>query len=78
MKRDAAPNSVGRVTTSVFMDTDGNRLPDTILYLFNSKSLTFSMLLDEYIQRGSEIIFDQDNASKSNGLSELGPVHPRI
>jgi hypothetical protein len=71
MKRDFTPNSYGRITTSVFMDTDGNRVPDTVLYLFNSKRLVLTMLLDEYIQRGSEVIFDDRVVAPTNGLLGL-------
>jgi hypothetical protein len=72
MKRDSPPNSSGGIRTSVFMDTDGNKIPDTVLYLNGTNILMFTMLLDEYIQRGSEVVFDDTKSGKSNGLSALG------
>jgi hypothetical protein len=67
MKRDTTRDS-GRITTSVFIDTDGNRIPDTVLYIHGTNRVMFSMLLNEYIQKDSEILFDDTKVEESGGL----------
>jgi hypothetical protein len=68
MKRDGAPNRAGGIMTSVFMDTNGDRIPDTVLYLHNTNKAMAMMLLNEYIQKNSEISFDNNGTVPTDGM----------
>jgi hypothetical protein len=72
MKRDGVPNSSGGIMTSVFMDTNVDRIPDTVLYLHNTNKAMVMMLLNEYIQRGSEVLFDDDKIKVEDGMFSIG------
>jgi hypothetical protein len=71
MKRDSAPRSSGSITTSVFIDTDGNKIPDTVLYIHNPNKVVNMMLLNEYIQKNSTVLFDDRATAPANGLSGM-------
>jgi hypothetical protein len=69
MKRDRL---VGKLeSTTVFLDTNNDKVPDTSFVYPKTGAAAFIEILDSFIEKGSIITFDNENSTVQAGVSKI-------